>query len=261
MKSLRVFFVGGALSYRALFNWARPAIYIPTMLGSPLFQILFFTYLGRYSRVEDDAFFVVGNAVQACSMACIYGMTMAIANDRQFGTLMPLLASPANRAAMFLGRGLPLMANGFLVSAFGLAVGALLTDFSFADTSFASLAAVLAVTVFSCAGLGLLLGSFGVRARDVFFISNLCYFLMLLVCGVNIPIDALPGWLQAISNSVPVTHGIAAAREAAAGASIGDVGELVAIEALIGSIYGAVAFGMLRYLEFEAKRRATLEAY
>ena len=130
MSFLRIFFVGGLISYRALFNWIRPWIYIPTMLGAPLFQIVFFTYLGRYSQAaDDDAFFIVGNAVQVCGMSCVYGMTMAVANERWFGTLGPLLASPANRVAVFLGRGVPVFANGLLVSAFGFAVGAVLLGF------------------------------------------------------------------------------------------------------------------------------------
>src|SRR5581483_3901535 len=86
-SSLRVFLVGGLISYRALFNWIRPYVYVPTMLGAPLFQIVFFTYLGRYSQAgRGDAFFVVGNAVQVCGMSCVYGMTMAVANERWFGT-------------------------------------------------------------------------------------------------------------------------------------------------------------------------------
>src|SRR4051794_37969729 len=96
--ALRVFFVGGAISYRALFNWLHWTMYVPTMLGSPLFQILFFAYLGRDSGVRNDSFFVVGNAVQACSMAGLYGATQTVGNERQFGTLAPLLATPANRA-------------------------------------------------------------------------------------------------------------------------------------------------------------------
>ena len=51
-------------------------------------------------------------------MSSVYGMTMAVANERWFGTLGPLLASPANRAAVFLGRGVPVLANGLLVSVF-----------------------------------------------------------------------------------------------------------------------------------------------
>ncbi len=103
--ALRVFFVGGRISYRALFNWISPGMYVTTMLGSPLFQILFFTYLGRYAGSQDDDFFIVGNAVQVSAMAGIYGMVMGIANERQFGTLSPLLATPANRLAVFAGRG------------------------------------------------------------------------------------------------------------------------------------------------------------
>src|SRR5262249_56046854 len=99
----RVFFVGGAISYRALFNRIRPGVYVTTMLGSPLFQILFFTYLGRYTHSQNESFFVVGNAVQVASMSAIYGMTMGIANERQFGTLQPLLATPANTLAVFSG--------------------------------------------------------------------------------------------------------------------------------------------------------------
>ena len=63
---LRVFFVGGLISYRALFNWIRPEIYIPTMLGAPLFQIVFFTYLGRYAKTGNgDALPRLGGEVHA----------------------------------------------------------------------------------------------------------------------------------------------------------------------------------------------------
>ena len=38
------------------------------------------------------------------------------------------------------------------------------------------------------------------------------YFLMLLVYDVNIGVDVLPPWLEAIGRAVPLTHGIQAAR-------------------------------------------------
>ena len=60
--NLRLFFVGGMIAFRALFNWIRPAVYIPTMLLGPIFQILLFAYMGRYSLFQDDTFFVVFNA-------------------------------------------------------------------------------------------------------------------------------------------------------------------------------------------------------
>lgn len=257
----RIFFVGGGISYRALFNWIKPSIYIPTMLGSPLFQILFFAYVGRFSGLRDDTFFVVGNAVQVCSMAGIYGMTMTIANERYFGTLSPLLASPARRVPLFLGRAIPPILNGMIVSAFGFTVGALFLDFRLDLSSIPHLAAVLLVTVFSCTALGMTLGSIGLRAKDVFFASNLMYFLMLLFCGVNVPLGTLPGWMQGIGRSLPLTHGIEAARAIAGGASLGEVGTLVRTEALIGACYAALAYSLFRIFEVEGRRRGSLSTF
>jgi ABC-2 type transport system permease protein len=202
---------------------------------------------------------VVGNAVQASAMASIYGMTMGIANERWFGTLPSLLATPANRLALFCGRALPFVANGVLVSAFGFAVGLLLLDFRLAPSALPGLACVVVITVASCTGFGLLLGSIGLRARDVFFISNLFYFLMLLFCGVNVPLDALPGSLAAVGRALPLTHGIEAAREVAAGAPLRAVDHLIAQEALVGVAYGVAAYALLRLFEAEGCRRATLE--
>jgi ABC-2 type transport system permease protein len=259
---VRVFFVGGLISYRALFNWIRPEIYIPTMLGSPLFQIVFFTYLGRYSHAASgDAFFVVGNAVQVCGMASVYGMTMAVANERWFGTLGPLLASPANRLAVFLGRGVPVLANGLLVSAFGFGVGVVLLDFRPPAHSLPALALVVCLATVSCTTFGMVLGSIGLRAKDFFFAANLAYFLMLLFCGVNIPLTALPGWMSAIGRCLPLTHAIEAARHIAAGGGLGDVAGLLWTELAIAACYAAAGYAIFRLLETASRRQAVLDAF
>jgi ABC-type multidrug transport system permease subunit len=259
--AVRVFVVGGGISYRALFNWISPGMYVTTMLGSPLFQILFFVYLGRYAGSQDDSFFIVGNAIQIAAMAGIYGMTMGIANERQYGTLQPLLATPANRLAIFTGRALPFVANGILVSLFGFTMSWVLLDFRPADGSLPGLVLAIAVTTCSCVALGMLIGSIGLRARDVFFGANLVYFLMLLVCGVNIANDDLPNWLGAIGRCLPLTHGIEAARQIAAGTPVGDVSGLLWTEAGIGLAYATAAYVLFRVFEAEGRRRASLETF
>ena len=259
MNSVRVFFVGGYLAYRALFTWLRPSIYIPTMLGGPIFQILFFAYVGRYAGVQNDEFFVIGNAVQASALAGVFGMAMTIGGERWFQTLSALLATPANRLAIFLGRAVPLIANGMLVSAFGFAVGWALLDFELAAGEIPGIAVVVLVTSFSCTALGLLTGSIGLRARDVFFLANLVALLLLLFCGVNVPLDALPGWMETVSRGLPLTHGVEAARAIADGVPLSDVSDLVATEAAIGLVYALVAYVLFRFFEVEGRRRATLE--
>src|SRR5918999_550492 len=207
MTDLRVFLVGGYLSYRALFNWMHWTYYIPTMLGAPLFQVLFFAYIGRFAQVRNDEFFVVGNAVQLSSMAGIYGMAMTVGGERWTQTLSSLMASPANRLPLFLGRAVPLVANGIFTSAFAFGVGWLLLDFDMSASGFPPLAVVVAVSAFACTAFGLLIGALGLRARDVFFLANLVVYLLILVSGANIPLESLPGWMQTISRFSPLTHG------------------------------------------------------
>jgi ABC-2 type transport system permease protein len=259
VRNLRLFFIGGVIAYRALFNWIRPSIYIPTMLGAPLFQMLFFTYIGRFSQAHGDAFYVVGNATQASAMSATYAAAMTIGNERWTQTLAPLLASPANRLMIFAGRSVPVVANGLLVSGVTFVCGRLLLRFHPPLGAVPALALVLVVTVSSCTAFGMLLGSVGLRARDVLFGANLAYFLMLLLCGVNIALSDLPGWLAQIGRLLPLTHGIAAARTLAAGGSLGSVSGLVWTELGVGAAWGIAAYGLFRLFELEGRRRASLE--
>jgi len=104
MSSLRIFLIGGLTSYRALFNWLTPWILIPSFILGPIFQILFFAYVGRTAGVGSDSFFLIGNAVLYASIPCLFAMGNTIGGERQQGTLPLLLASPAYRIPLFLGR-------------------------------------------------------------------------------------------------------------------------------------------------------------
>lgn len=256
----RVFWLGGQISYAALFNWARPSIYIPTLLGAPTFQILFFAALGNYATGMDPAFFAIGNAVQVCSMSGIYGMTMAVANERWFGTLPAILASPANRAALFGGRFIPFIVNGLLVSAYGFALSWVVLGVRFDLATLGVIVLAMVVTAFSCSAIGAVQGGLSLRLRDGLFGANLLVFLFLLFCGVNIPLSALPPWMQVVSQLLPFTHGLEAVRQTIAGAGLADVAGLIVTEGLIGLAYAIGAFFLFRWLERSAYRNATLDS-
>jgi ABC-2 type transport system permease protein len=257
--SLRVFFVGGLLSYRALFNWLTPWILIPTFLVAPIFQILLFAYIGRSANLQSDEFYVIGNALQYTSLPCLFAMANMLGDERWSQTLGILLSSPASRLALFLGRSLPVVLNGALVGAFGFVAGSLLLDVHIPLSAFAPLALVILVTAVSCTGLGLVNGAIGLRVRESAVSSNILFGLLLVVCGVNVPLSELPGWLEAVARVLPLTHGIEAARALANGAGLGEVKGLIGTEALIGVAWGVIGCLMLRALEVESRRRATLE--
>jgi ABC-2 type transport system permease protein len=255
----RVFWYGGRMSYGMLFNWARPSIYIPTLIGGPTFQLLFFAALGSYATDLSPAYFAIGNAVQVSALAGVFGMTMAIANERWFGTLPALLATPANRAALFAGRFLPHIVNGLLVSLYAFALGVVFLGVRLEPATLGVVGLALVVTVFSCTAIGSLQGSISLRLRDGLFGANLVMMSILLFCGVNIPLSVLPGWMQVIGHLLPFTHGLEAVRQAADGAGLDRVGGLIAIELGVGIAYALAAFLLWSFLERSARQNATLD--
>jgi ABC-2 type transport system permease protein len=259
MNSLRVFFRGGVTSYRALFGWLNPWVAVPMFVIAPLFQLLFFAYLGRATGVASDTSFVVGNALLAASLPGILGVGGSVTGERYAQTLGMLLTSPANRLALFLGRTLPAVVNGFAVSAFCLASGALLLDVHIAASAVPGLVLVIVISAFSCSALGLCTGAVGLRVRDVVLVGWIFQPVLLLVSGANVPRDRLPDWLQAIGSGLPLTHGIRAARDLVAGQTLVESGRPLLVELTIGLAYAAAGVLLLRLFEFESRRTASLE--
>ena len=259
MTSLRIFFVGGLISFRALFSFLRPEIYIPSMLVAPIFQILLFVYIGRSAGLESDEFFVIGNAVQYAAIPCIFAMTFTIGGERFQKTLGYILVSPAPRLPLFLGRALPVVVNGFFVSAFAFVVGGLIVGIDVPAGAIAPLALATAICAYSCTGLGLVGAGVGLLLREQAVLANIMFGILLIFTGANVAVDTLPGWMQTVSNALPFTHGIEAARELADGATLGDVAGLLLTELAIGTVYGAVGYMFVRNAERLSLRHATLD--
>jgi ABC-2 type transport system permease protein len=259
MTSLRIFFIGGLTAYRGLINWLSPWIFVPTLVVSPIFQILLFVYIGRSAGVQSDEFFVIGNAVQYASIPCLFSMTHVIEGERYQQTLAYILVSPAGRLPLFLGRALPVIVNAWVVSVFSLLVTGLLVGIDVPLSAWPAIALVILVASFSCTGLGLICAAIGLRVRQTAVLDNVIFGLLLVFTGANVPIDEFPGWMQAISDRIPLTHGIEAARDVAEGASLADVSGLIATEFTIGIVYTVVGYLALRVMEYASRQRASIQ--
>jgi ABC-2 type transport system permease protein len=258
MTNLRVFFLGGLISYRALFSWMTPSLFFLTLVVQPVFQILLFAYIGRAAHLRSDEFYVVGNAMQYAAVPCLFAMTQTIAGERYQQTLGYILISPAGRLPLFLGRALPVVLNGFFVAAFSLVIGGLILGVTFPAAVFAPLALVVLVATFSCTGLGLINAGLGLRIRETSVLSNILVGILLIFCGANVPVSSLPGWMSSLSSWIPLTHAIEAARVVADGGSLDSVGGLLGRELGVGLLYALLGLAIIRYLERQSRRHATL---
>ncbi len=160
---------------------------------------------------------------------------------------------------MFVGRAFMHVIDGMLGVVLGLTWGVLLLGLDLSHTDPLALGLTILVTTFSTSGLGLLLGCVSLMVLNVMFLNNTVYFALLVLCGANVPLDKLPAWVQAVSQFLPLTRGIAAARLIIAGAPLREVWPLLRGELLIGAVYVFAGYALFRWFEFQAKRRGTLE--
>jgi ABC-2 type transport system permease protein len=259
--NVRLFLQGAVLSYIALFRWLRPSAYLASKVIMPLNQILFFTFLGMYATGRDSAsFYVIGNAIQMAAVSGIYGVTMSIGGDRWDGTLPYLFGTPANRMTMFFGRAFVHVFDGMLGVVLGLMWGVVLLGLDLSQTDPLTLGLIILITTVSTSGLGLLMGCFSLITRHMMFVNNTVYFLLLVFSGANVPLTVLPGWMRVVSQLLPLTRGIASARQIISGAALAEAVPLLVGELLIGLMYIFLGYSLFRWFEFQAKRRGTLEA-
>ena len=259
MSSVRVFFVGGLMSFRALFNWMSPWIYVPTSLVSPLCQILLFAYIGRAAGVGNDEFYVIGNALNYAAIPCMFAMTFTIGGERFSQTLGLVLISPARRIPLFLGRSLPVIVNGWVTAMFGIVVGSWVLDAHIPSDAWLLIALVVAIGSLASTGLGLVMGAINLVWRDGATLGNVVFLVLLIFTGTNVALNDLPGWMAAIGRCLPLSHAIEATRMLGDGASWSAVQGLVGTELAIGLVYVVIGLGSLRLFEHLSRTGATLD--
>ena len=259
-NNLNIFWQGTILSFLALFGWLRPVTYLASKVVSPLMQMVFFTFLGTFATGPENAhFYVIGNAVQIAALSGIYGVTMSIGGERWAGTLIYLFGTPANRMMVFFGRAFMHIIDGALGVVIAFTWGVLLLGLDLSHTNLPALGLTIIVTTISTSGLGLLMGCLSLVTANVGFVNNSVYFLLLIFSGANVDINILPAWMQAMSNVLPLTRGIASARALIAGAGLQDILPLLLQELGIGLVYGLLGYFLFKWVEVSAKQRGTLE--
>jgi len=260
-SNLYLFWQGTVLSYVAMFYWLRsPGVYLASKVFGPLAQLFFFVFLGTFASGPDKAqFFVVGNALQIAAVSGIYGVTMSVGGDREEGTLPYLFGTPANRFVIFFGRAFMHILDGALGVVIAFMWGVLLMGLDLSHTDVFGLGLTIVITTLSTCGLGLLMGCLSLITVNVMFVNNFVYFVLLIFSGANLDLKAVPAWIGFVSEYLPLTHGIAAARALVAGDGLADVSPLLFTELGIGLLYGLLGYLLFFWFETQARRRGTLE--
>ncbi len=246
---LRLYLASAWYSYRALYAWQSFIPYISAKLVFPLAQMLLFLFMGRLAGLNDPLYIVIGNILLLPATNGVAGVSMTIGGERDFRTLPYLVASPAARGPLFLGRSLVHIIDGLLSTLAALLLGAFFFHVNLGRANLPLTALCILLLSFTSCGMGLILGSLSLRTREAWTITTMVTIALYIFSGVNFPVSILPGALQVVSYSLPLTRGIEAARLAMSGANWAAVQSLFLGELLVGTIYIFAGYLLFNWFE------------
>ena len=171
-------------------------------------------------------------------MFLITSITMQ--RERASGTLERVLTTPLRRLDLLAAYG-----TAFSVAAAAQATLACVISFWLLGLDTAgSPALVFAIAIVNAVlgvGLGLLCSAFARTEFQAVQFMPVVIVPQLLLCGIIVPRDALPDWLQWISNALPASYALEALREVGAHA---DLTAIAARDIAIVVAFAAVAMGL-----------------
>jgi ABC-2 type transport system permease protein len=260
IANLRLFWSGVKSSWANFLVYLTPSIYFGVHIPRRLLQALFFILIAKAAGGNDLAkFALIGNAIQIAVFSAVFSMTIVIEAEKWNNTLQYLIASPSNWLPIMLGKGMSDYGDSLIGAALIFAILPPILGIQLPVLNLLISIPVILITVLAASSLGWLIGAIALPVRWGTLISNMMGYAMMIVCGVNFPLTALPPAVQWIGNVLPVTHGLQAIRMILEGQSYLQVAPQVGIELLIAIVYGATAWLVFGYRLRVIREKGTFE--
>lgn len=257
------FWSNARIAPRTTLGFMRVDFVLGTVFIIPLTQMVFFAFvvqLGGGGASQID-FTVVGNAVATVTYSSIFSVCQTTDSEKQQGTIEHLLVSPANRIAMYFGRGLIPILISLATVTVGLAYAALFFRVPIPLATIPDVAVSVTLTAFAMVGFGLLLAGVALYLRTSIILGNIFLFVGLLLSGVNFPTSSLPLPFQWVGDALPLTWGLSAIRASLAGTSLGPLALLWAAVGIAAAISFGAAISLWEVFERRALRTGSIARF
>lgn len=219
--------------------------------------------LSKY--VKDNNFFgfiLLGVAVSSFLNVSLNGFSNKVRQAQVAGTFEALLVTPTSIPTIILSSTVGSFAFASLRVVAYIVVGVALFDMSLSVRNLPAAILVLVLTVITFSGIGILSASFVMVFKRGDPIGRVVTGVSILFGGVYYPPEILPGPLQNLSKTVPITPALSALRRLLLkgeppGAIADDLGSL----ALFAAILLPLAVTVFAFAVRRAKREGTLTHY
>jgi ABC-2 type transport system permease protein len=168
------------------------------------------TYDFRAEQVEDDSleaiqFFTPGLLGWAVAMSAAFGAATTLQGWRQSRLLRRLQLAPVSTGTIVSARVLVTVLIAIVQLAIFVGVGMGAFGLQLNGSWWMSVPILVSGTL-SFMALGLLAGALGRSTEGAVNMANFLVLPMAFLSGSFFPIDAMPGWLQALSKVLPLRH-------------------------------------------------------
>ncbi|MGH9189597.1 MAG: ABC transporter permease [Acidimicrobiales bacterium] len=172
-------------------------------LGIPILLLVFFSTVDVLPTGTPDPvdFLAPGVLALAIMSTAMVGLGIATGFERQYGVLKRLGSTPLGRTALLTAKTLAILAVEVLQVVVLVAVALLLGWRPAGGSLGAAALAMLAATV-GFAGIGLAMAG-SMRGEMVLAAANGLYLVLLLLGGMVVPVDELPGPLRTLAELLP----------------------------------------------------------
>jgi ABC transporter DrrB family efflux protein len=244
---------GWTITWRNLIAYTRIPQAVVFSTIQPIVLVLLFRYvfggaIGRGGTLDIPYvdYMMPGVFAQAISFGAV-GTAVALADDMHKGLIERFRSLPMARSAVLVGRtSAELVRNAFVIVMMSV-VGSLV-GFNYYTSVLGFLAGILLLLLFGYA-LSWVFTSVGLTAANAEVAQAKAFpilFPLIFASSAFVPVETMPGWLQAFARNQPVSVIIDAARALMIG---GETAELV-LKALAWSaviLVAASAYGVRRY--------------
>lgn len=217
---------------RWLIKTSRNPFVVVSSLVQPIVFLVLFTEV--FGQVTGDALagvlgaeisyitYLVPAIVIQSALVAAAGSGIGLVDDMESGMFEKVLVSPINRGAMFLGKALSevvrIVVQTLIILALGYGLLWIETGGevgTYIETGLLGVLGIIGVTIVFAIWFTAFSNIVALVTRDqesTIIGANLLQFPLLFVSSAFLPVEVLPGWVQAVATVNPITYGVDAAR-------------------------------------------------
>ncbi len=182
-------------------------------------------------------------------MTCLF-TSLSIVREREQGTIEQLIVTPIKPLELIVAKVAPYVFVAFFDVLEVLVIGVFWFDVPIRG-SLGLLLGLSAMFLVTSLGIGIFISSVANTQQEAMLLSFLTMFLSIFLGGFFFPIEAMPGWLQAITYVIPLRYMLVIIR--------GIILKGVGLQILLPEVAALIIFGVAIMLLASSRFRKSLE--